>query len=320
MTRRLTARLSDGAEISLRRWGAERDRRIVLSHGNGLAADGFWAFGRELLDEFEVIAFDLRNHGENPQVPQGPMPWPRYIADIPEIYDAIIEGFGPRQTHGAFHSMSSACALVAQLLTPRPWASLTLFEPPLAAACVPDMVDEFNVIQSGLAKRALGRRRNFDTPEQLAQSFARARTFAGIPSEAILLLAQSTLKRAGAGWELSCPPEVEATNFDTAGMLVRYWNDLNGLNVPVQLILGDLAVHDMPHLARFGQLTAEAFGFRVVTCPGANHFMQLQQPEFCARQVAAFVKNSSDVPSGTKTAKTNREHDDDTTRGSAIGS
>ncbi|CQR87573.1 alpha/beta hydrolase [Paracoccus aminovorans] len=304
----------------MRRWGPERDRRIVLSHGNGLAADAFWAFGRELLDEFEVVAFDLRNHGESARVAQEDMPWPRYIADIPEIFDAILEGFGAREMHGAFHSMSSACALVAQVLTPRPWASLTLFEPPIAAACVPDLVDEFNVIQGGLAQRALGRRQSFDTPEDLARSFGRARSFDGISPEAILLLAQSTLKRTGEEWELSCPPAVEAANFDQAGMLVQYWNDLGCVDVPVQLILGDLAIHDMPHLARFGHLTAETFGFKVATCAGTNHFMQLQQPEFCARQVAAFAKNSSTVPTGMTAADANRENHHETTRGSAIGS
>lgn len=319
ITQRLTVRLSDGAEISARRWGRERDRRIVLSHGNGLAADGFWVFGRELLDEFEVVAFDLRNHGESVPAGQPAMPWPRYIADIPEIFDAIVTGFGARETHGAFHSMSSACTLVAQVVTPRPWASLTLFEPPVAAACAPALVEEFNSIQHRLAERALGRRRSFSSPDELARSFGRASTFAGIAPDVILQLAQATLRAAGEGWELACPPEVEASNFDTAGVLVRYWEDFTRIDVPVQLVLGDIAIHDMPHLVRFGRLMAERFGFAAVTCPGTNHFMQLQQPEFCARQVAAFAKNDSKTPHGANAANTSRGIDDEPTFGSAIG-
>lgn len=318
VTQRLTVKLSDGAEVSVRRWGPARGRRVVLSHGNGLAADGFQDFGRALMQDFEVVAFDLRNHGENASVPQADMPWPRYIADIPEIFDAIAEGFGPRETHGAFHSMSSACTLVAQTRTPRPWASLTLFEPPVAPATAPALVEEFNVIQHGLAERAAGRRRLFDTPEDLARSFARASTFAGIPPEGILQLARATLRDTGAGWELACRPENEASNFDTAGMLSGHWHDFARIDVPVQIVLGDLAGHDMPLLARFGQEMARQFGFRAITCPGTNHFMQLQKPEFCARQVAAFAQEAGTAP-GREAADTNRETRDESTRGSAIG-
>lgn len=318
VTQRDAVRLSDGTAISLRRWGPERERRIVVSHGNGLAADGFWCFGRDLLAEFEVIAFDLRSHGENAAVPQDAMPWPRYIADIPEIFDGIEAAFGSRETHGAFHSMSSACTLVAQTLTPRPWASLTLFEPPVAAPIAPELVAEFNVIQHGLAQRAAGRRDTFPAPENLARSFGRAPTFAGIAPEAILQLARATLKQQGETWQLSCPPAYEAANFDTAGMLAEHWAALAKITTPVQLILGDLAVHDMPHLAHFGQLMGEAFNFATVTCPGTNHFMQLQEPEFCARQVAAFIKQVSEAPEGVKAAKTNREMLHVTARGSAI--
>lgn len=319
ITQRLTAELSDGAEISVRRWGPERERRIIISHGNGLAADGFWVFGRELLDEFEVVAFDLRNHGQNAPAGQPAMPWPRYIADIPEIFDAITAGFGPRETHGAFHSMSSACTLVAQALTPRPWASLTLFEPPIAAASAPALVDEFNGIQRRLAERALARRRSFSSPDELAVSFGRSSLFARIAPEVIGQLAQATLKPAGDGWELACAPEVEASNFDTAGMLAHHWNDLARIDVPVQLILGDIAVHEMPLLVHFGCLMAKQFGFSTVTCSETNHFMQLQKPEFCARQVAAFVKNDSKTPPGANAANTSRGTGNESTIGSAIG-
>ncbi|MFB9950542.1 alpha/beta fold hydrolase [Rhizobium puerariae] len=319
VTQRLTVELSDGATVSVRRWGPERERRIVLSHGNGLAADGLWVFGRELLTDFEVVAFDLRNHGQSAPADQPEMPWPRYIADIPEIFDAIIDGFGARETHGAFHSMSSACTLIAQTQNPRPWASLTLFEPPIAPASSPDLVAKFDVMQQGLAERTMARRREFPGPEDLARSFGRAPTFNGIPPDAILQLARATLRPADAGWQLACAAEIEASNFVTAVDLARHWADFSRVDVPVQLILGDEAVHDMPLLARFGRSMEQSFGFSVITCPGTNHFMQLQQPAFCARQVAAFAKRNSKAPPGADATNNNKGTNNETTRGSAIG-
>lgn len=319
VTQRLTVELSDGATVAVRRWGPERERRVVISHGNGLAADGLWVFGRELLADFEVVAFDLRNHGQNTPARQPEMPWPRYIADIPEIFDAVADGFGARETHGAFHSMSSACTLIAQTLTPRPWASLTLFEPPIAPASSSEMMERFNVMQQRLGERTLARRREFPGPEDLARSFVRAPTFSGIAPDAILQLARATLRPADAGWQLACAAEVEASNFITAVHLVRHWHDFARVDVPVQLILGDEAAHDMPLLVEFGRSMERSFGFPVIVCPGANHFMQLQQPAWCARQVAAFAKSNSKVSPDADAANNDKGTNDETTRGSAIG-
>lgn len=316
VTRRLTVTLSDGASVSVRRWGPERERRIVISHGNGLAADGLWDFGRELLAQFEVVAFDLRNHGQSQPADQPENPWPRYIADIPEIFDAIADRLGARETHGAFHSMSSACTLIAQTLTARPWASLTLFEPPIAPASLPELVKGFSVLQRGLAERTLARRQEFPEPEVLARSFSRAPTFAGIDPEAILQLARATLSQTDTGWQLACPAEFEASNFAAAVELVRHWNDFARIEVPVQLILGDEAVHDMPLLPAFGREMERSFGFSALTCPGANHFMQLQQPQWCARQVIAFAKSNSAFWGGDA-VRADSGRKDETARGSA---
>jgi len=310
--------MSDGAVISLRRWGEKRRRRLVISHGNGLAVDGLWAFGRKLLDAFEVIAFDMRNHGQSGSVAQGEMPWPRYIADIPEIFDAIRMHFGACETHGAFHSMSAACSLIAQSLTPRPWASLTLFEPPVPPSSkrfpksgnrfsdkkrgetqelerfaepseAKTALEQFTLMQDGIAGRTLRRRRLFATPQDLANSFAGAPSFFGIEAADLLALARATLRHVDDGWALACAPEIEAANFVTAPQLVRYWHDLNQIDVPVQIIIGDKAVHDMPVLADFGQWMGKEFSFPVHVCAGSNHFMQLQQPQLCAERVIAFA-------------------------------
>ena len=42
--------LSDGGRVAIRRWGGAKRERIVMSHGNGLAIDGFYEFAK-LLDE-----------------------------------------------------------------------------------------------------------------------------------------------------------------------------------------------------------------------------------------------------------------------------
>jgi hypothetical protein len=57
--------MSDGAPIRLRRYGAG-PVRLMLSHGNGLAINAYLPFWEPLAESFELVAFDIRNHGENP--------------------------------------------------------------------------------------------------------------------------------------------------------------------------------------------------------------------------------------------------------------
>jgi hypothetical protein len=47
--------MEDGAIVRLRRHGVAGGPRLVLSHGNGLAIDGYFSFWGRLLDRYDVI-------------------------------------------------------------------------------------------------------------------------------------------------------------------------------------------------------------------------------------------------------------------------
>lgn len=285
--------MDDGAEIAVRRWGAGRGRRMVISHGNGLAVDGFRGFGLALAQDFDVIAFDLRSHGRSSRGPGATDPWARAVADIPAIFDGIAALYGPAETHGAFHSMSSVCVLVSQCLAPRPWASLTLFEPPLPPSDRTDLREDFDAKQEVMSERAARRRPLFDTPERLYRSLRRAPTFDGVSDQGLAWLARGSLMPSTVDpdqpWELVLPPEVEAQIFAEAGANTRYWDHLATLGLPVQIVTGDPACHDMPNLPQISHHMAQRFGFPIHRVPNTNHFMQLQEPEACADLVRRFI-------------------------------
>jgi hypothetical protein len=58
--------MKDGALIRLRRYGRTGRTRLVLSHGNGLAINAYAPFWLPLAQDYDVVVFDMRNHGENP--------------------------------------------------------------------------------------------------------------------------------------------------------------------------------------------------------------------------------------------------------------
>lgn len=291
--------LSDGASVALRRWGGARPQRMVISHGNGLAIEGYRAFGRALEADFEVIAFDMRNHGDSGPGQVLSDPWPRYQRDIPEIVDAIRRLYGDKPMHGAFHSLSAAATLMAQGQDPRPWRSLTLYEPPVPPVPDADLLAQLHALHTGLAARTRLRRRRFSDPGQLVASLEKSPTFGGIEAGTLHRLACAMLFRSGADrlapWELVCAPEMEANAFETRGD-PAHWHSLGAVRCPVQVVTGSVFGHDMPILIQAATLLARTFGFAGATVEGGGHLMQLQRPERSADLAAAFAHRAMAGP------------------------
>ena len=57
--------MDDGAEIVVRHHAKPGATRLYISHGNGFAVDGYRVFWEPLIADFDVVLFDMRNHGQN---------------------------------------------------------------------------------------------------------------------------------------------------------------------------------------------------------------------------------------------------------------
>ncbi|CAN0587220.1 unnamed protein product [Laminaria digitata] len=125
--------MDDGAVIRLRRHGNPSGPRAILSHGNGLAINGYSPFWRLLMDDFDVVVFDFRNSGENP-VHDGDHSYARFLRDLTAIYDAIDRAFGEKPQLGIFHSMSSRANLKYALDGNRRLDGLIVVDPPMVPA------------------------------------------------------------------------------------------------------------------------------------------------------------------------------------------
>lgn len=289
--------LSDGGRVAIRRWGGAKPERIVLSHGNGLAIDGFYQFAQALMGDFEVVVFDMRSHGQSGPGAVMENPWPRFVKDIPEIYDSIQATFGEKPTHGAFHSLSSIATLLAQSQTPLGWRSLTLYEPPVPPVADADLLEAFNEAHRGLSRRTRARRRKFSGPARLVTSLRRSPTFGGIPDEVVERLAEAMLYRADtdpeAPYELVCDPDLEANTFDIH--LPRdWWDAIGNVTVPVQVVMGTTLGHDLPVLIRSAGFLAQTFGFETAAVEGGGHLMQMQRPERSAEHAVRFAMARSE--------------------------
>src|SRR5437867_7016190 len=105
--------MGDGAITRIRHYVRHDAVRLFVSNGNGFAVDGYYPFWGPLTERFEVVAFDVRNHGQNPLASSGRdgHTYAQMTLDLEGVVRAAAGRFGPRTSVGVFHSMSARTAM-----------------------------------------------------------------------------------------------------------------------------------------------------------------------------------------------------------------
>lgn len=277
----------DGGTIVLRRHGNPAGQRLVISHANGLSSDAYLPFWSLLAGQFDIIVYDLRNHGANPLGALMDHNVAMMAQDNRRIVRAIDQHFGEKPKIGVFHSLSAAAA-VLYAIEEDAYAALVLFDP---AICPPGSGnarrESLRTMGQRMAEQAGGRQPGFARWQELAAAYRRSRAFARVRPGVADLLARTTLRPApdGGGLELSCPPAYEAR------MLERMYDwaivtNLETLRCPVKVIGGDplapfsfLPTVDLDLIAKVG------YDF----IPETTHFLQIEEPEECAALMIEFL-------------------------------
>ena len=118
-TSTVEAALEGGGKAPVRRYGNPDGPRLLMSHGNGLAIDLYYQFWSLLLDDFDLILFDLRNHGANPPGDLALHTIPAFCRDLEAVGQAVDRAFGvrPRERASIYHSVSCLAAALSPSLS-----------------------------------------------------------------------------------------------------------------------------------------------------------------------------------------------------------
>ena len=276
----------DGAIIRVRQHGNPAGPRLTLSHGNGLAIEGYFPFWRELLERYELMLFDFRNHGQNPLHNFTHHSWPQFIHDLERVFDCVQKNFGAKQTAGVFHSLSAVTAVMQTLRRGKRWDPMVLFDPPF----LPPDGHPIRELQRGseddIAARAERRTASYDDPIELAQQFRRR--FRNWQPEAYELMARATLRfdAINRRWVLACPREYEAHIF-RSNRETSTWQRLRHMPVALKLICADPADGGPPAL--IGRALAAEAPVAYESISGTSHFLQIERPHECIRAMEAFL-------------------------------
>ena len=210
--------LADGARILMRRHGNPDGVRLLVTHGNGFAADAYYPYWRQLLSKFDVLVFDFRNHGRNVPVTPSNHHYAQLANDLERVVQAVNDRLGAKKTAGIFHSMSARSAMKHAIEIGWRWDALVLFDPPDVPPKGHPLYEAMEIFENKLTEWAKGRRRAFNTVDELAEEYRQSRATRNWVPGMHELMARSVLRPSpdGNGFELVCAPENEANIYAQA--------------------------------------------------------------------------------------------------------
>ena len=283
-------RVDDDTVITLRRHGNPAGPRLVLSHGSGLAIDLYYPFWSLLLDDFDLVIYDLRNHGWNAVSAREKHNVPTFVSDHDIILEAIDRNYGKKPKIGVYHSIAALTTLLSPTKGSQ-FSGYVLFDPPLCKRGA--SYEEFDAAAERLAAMVRRRAHRFRNREQLTEVLSYIPTFQRTVPGFFDLMARTTLRECenGEGYELRCPREFEAQVTEYAApyaVLV----DFATFHCPIKVIGADptLPYSYLPTLDLSHILTVD-YDF----LPETTHLLQVEQPEECAAELREFIQKNTDL-------------------------
>jgi pimeloyl-ACP methyl ester carboxylesterase len=283
--------MDDGAVIRVRQHGERAAGvRLFLSHGNGFAADGYLPFWSRLLEAFEIVAFDFRNHGHNRRSDPAHHTYAQMSRDLERIYQTATVRLGAKPSVGVFHSMSARTAMKHAIEIGWRWDALVLFDPPNMPPRDHATYPAMSAFEMKLVEWARARRERFADPDELARDYAAPRANRGWVAGAHDLMARAVLREDAArgDWALSCAPALEASIYQAA-LGLDLWPSARLYGGPVKLIGADPALPYGPPTGLANRAIAAEHGYDYVAIPGAGHMLQIEQPAACVDAMLGFL-------------------------------
>ena len=281
--------LEDGARIRMRRHGNPDGVRLLVTHGNGFAADAYYPYWRQLLSRFDVLVFDFRNHGQNVPVTPSNHNYAQFARDLERVIAEVNTKLNTKKTAGIFHSMSARTAMKHAIEMGWRWDALMLFDPPDVPPQGHRLFAPMEIFENKLTEWAKARRRKFASVDELTQEYKDSRATARWVEGEHELMARSVLRPSPAGgYELTCAPENEAAIYAEA-LTLNLWPKASEFGGPVKLVGCDPNFKGAPATGPANQALGAEGGFDYCFVEGTGHLLQVEKPDECVRLTLEFL-------------------------------
>jgi pimeloyl-ACP methyl ester carboxylesterase len=285
------ARMTDGVEVLVRRYGIGNGPCLAISHGNGFAVDGYRVFWEPLIERFELALFDMRNHGRNPPSGADGHNYLQLSLDIGSVQEQLRAKLEPGQALvGAFHSMSARAAQKHAIERGWGWDALVLFDPPSMPPRNHALFDAMRAFEKKLIDWACERPDQFDSPEGMVQSYRESRASRGWQPQAIGDMGRAVVRADGnGGWTLACRRELEAAIY-LAALTLDLWPKASAHGGPVLLVGADPNVPNSPPTGKANRALATENGYAYEAIAQSGHMLQVEKPAACREAMLRFLR------------------------------
>jgi pimeloyl-ACP methyl ester carboxylesterase len=288
-----SATMTDRVQLRIRRGGNPEGIRLYLSNGNGFAIDGYRVFWEPLLGEFDLILFDMRNHGRNDPSGADGHNYLQMAADIGSVFHEVDRRLGHRPSVGVFHSMSGRASMKHAVQMEWVWDALVLFDPPDVPPPGHAHYEPMRNFELRLMQWALERQESFTSPDELLQSYNTNRAQGRWDAQARSDMAHAILRSAAdGGCRLSCRRELEASIY-LAALTLDLWPAAKSYGGPVKLIGADPDARGASPTAAANLALAREGNYEYGAVPETGHLLQIERPDACREAMLSFLREHS---------------------------
>lgn len=275
---------ASGARIAFAEWGRRGEPVVFLIHATGFHGRCWDEVVRALPPRLNVIAVDLRGHGRSEKT--GPISnWAEPARDIAELVEHLqLEG-----AIGAGHSMGGHILVQIAAANPKAFKRLLLIDPVIMA---PEMYKGAPFWPPG-TEHPVARRRNAWTDwQQMFDAFKNRNPYSLWDPKVLEDYCRYGLQPAASGgFELACPPAVEASIY-MGSLGTDIYEAVRKVTVPVTILrakerapgprdqLDFSASPTWPQLATVFQNASDVY------LKDLTHFIPMQDPALVARYIA----------------------------------
>lgn len=250
-------------------WGDASKPALLMLHATGLCAWPWKPVARELAQDYRVLAFDQRGHGDTDRSDRG-----YHFELVGDDLAAIVEKLDLERPRVIGHSSGGLAAILAANLLPDRLGPVVLVETRVSndVAAVPTQDRNLR------AERTRMKRAVWESREAMFAAYRTRAAFKDWESEAFeqFINCGTTLLADGRA-ELKCHPETEATFYSIRDSL-SVQDYLEGLNGDWLLLLADYPGCQRLEDAGVQQFRRLVAGSTVAPMGKGSHFLPMEFP------------------------------------------
>jgi pimeloyl-ACP methyl ester carboxylesterase len=253
---------------------------ILFVHATGFHAR-CWDEVIKHLPGRHIYSVDIMGHGRSDKPPL-PISWAQYTQGL---IDCILS-LDMKNIIGVGHSMGGFLVTAAAAKLKERFTALVLLDPVIMNAVKMDFFKNIIPEQMFIARR----RKNFESPDEMFQNFKNKDNFNHWDPAVLRDYCEYGLlpRKEGSGYELACPPLIEAATYTASGYGGWIYEQLKEIEIPVDVIRANdksqkefsFAVSPTnPELASFFN------NGRDIQLKEMSHFFPMENPELTAKLI-----------------------------------